>query len=125
MSPIRSLAENFREIKSELVQSNVIRSQQFLALAKLGHECFKLGLLSTAECMLEIALNRIDTQSDRLKMATLSTLSACYWRQCKYINAIDCMHDELDLATRLGSQLAAVSSTKNPYAYNRYIYFLE
>lgn len=112
--------ENFREIESEL---NVLRSQQFLILAKLGHECFKLGLFSTSECLLNLALNRIDTQSQRLKMATLSTLSACYWRQSKYLNAIECMHDELDLATKLGLEMKSSNdpvANKNPYAYNRY-----
>lgn len=103
--------------------------QHFLALAKLGHECFKLGLLSTSECLLELAVNRVDTSSQRLKMATLSTLSACYWRQSKYMNAIDCMHRELELAVELGRIATAnddndvkKNSTKNPYAYNRLFY---
>lgn len=109
--------ENFRQIQAELVQTNVMRSQQFLALAKLGHECFKIGLLTTSECLFELALNRIDTTSQRLKMAILSTLSACYWRQSKYINAIDCMHKELELAVQLGKQCQ--SEIKNTYAYNR------
>lgn len=119
--------ENFREIQSELVQSNaIIRGQHFLTLAKVGHECFKLGLLSTSEFLLELAINRIDTSSQRLKMATVSTLSACYWRQSKYINAIDCMHKELDLAVELGKHFAVSTgqTVKNPYAYNRLVFKL-
>lgn len=39
----------------------------------------------------------------RLKMATLSTLAACYWRLKKFIESINCLNLELNLATYLHS----------------------
>ncbi len=41
-------------------------------------------------------------------MATLSTLSACYWRQSKFVDSINCMNLELRLATHLNSQLPLI-----------------
>ena len=73
-------------------------------MAKVGHECFKQGLLSASECLLEFAVNCVDTSSLRLKMASLSTLSACYWRQAKFSEAINCMNLELALASFLLNQ---------------------
>jgi tetratricopeptide (TPR) repeat protein len=92
----------FQRIFNELEHAHVLKNV-FLALAKLGHECFKQNLLTTGEYLLEFALDRVDTSSLRLKMATLSTLSACYWRLNKFIESINCMHLELNLASYLNS----------------------
>ncbi len=73
----------------------------FLVLAKLGHECFKLSMLDISECLLELAINKIETNSLRLKMVTLSTLSACYWRQSKFNESINCMNLELEMTIHL------------------------
>ena len=80
----------------------------FLVIAKLGHECFKLDMLELSECLLELSLNRIDTQSLRLKMATLSTLSACYWRQSKFAESINCMNLELEMASHLNQKTSTL-----------------
>jgi tetratricopeptide (TPR) repeat protein len=61
-------------------------------------------MLNISECLLEFAINSVDTNSLRLKMATLSTLSACYWRQSKFLESINCMNLELKLASYLNSQ---------------------
>ncbi|CAF0924045.1 unnamed protein product [Brachionus calyciflorus] len=87
---------SFRQIYQDLVQSKVI-DNLFLVLAKLGHECFKLNLLSSCEYLLEFAISRIETNSYKLKIATLSTLSACYWRQAKFIESIECMKNEISM----------------------------
>ena len=92
--------EIFIRIYNDLQQSQVIKNP-FLVIAKLGHECFKLNMLDISECLLELAINNIDTSSLRLKMATLSTLSACYWRQSKFPQSINCMNLELDMASHL------------------------
>ena len=76
----------------------------FLVLAKLGHECFKLNLLSTCEYLLEFAICRVETNSNKLKIATLSTLSACYWRQSKFTESIDCMKNEIELIDFLNNE---------------------
>jgi tetratricopeptide (TPR) repeat protein len=38
-------------------------------------------------------------------MATLSTLSACYWRQSKFVESINCMDLELKLASHLNTKM--------------------
>lgn len=83
----------------------------FLVLAKLGHECFKLNLLSACEYLLEFALFRVDTNSKKLKIATLSTLSACYWRQSKFVESIDCMKNEIEIIDFLSNEDSESSST--------------
>jgi len=104
--------DSFIRLYSELKQSHMIKNA-FLVFAKLGHECFKLEMLDLSECLLHFSLNCIDTQSLRLKMATLSTLSACYWRQAKFTESIDCMNLELEMASHL-SQETNASESKMP-----------
>jgi tetratricopeptide (TPR) repeat protein len=92
----------FRNIFKEVEDTFVIKNT-FLVLAKISHECFKMNLYSTAECLIEFAINKIDTDSLRLKMATLSTLSACYWRLEKFTDSVNCIKFELKLAYYLQS----------------------
>ena len=115
----RSLSESFVKIYQELEQSHVIKNV-FLVIAKLGHECFKLNMLSASESLLEFAVNRVDTSSLRLKMATLSTLSACYWRQSNFNDAINCMNLELALATFLNNSQSDGTDNNQNYLTNIY-----
>ena len=63
-------------------------------------------MLEISEYLLEFDVTSIETSSLRLKMATLSTLSACYWRQAKFVDSINCMNSELKLASYLNNQAA-------------------
>jgi tetratricopeptide (TPR) repeat protein len=96
----------------------------FLVIAKLGHECFKLEMLELSECLLEFSLNCIDSQSLRLKMATLSTLSACYWRQSKFTESINCMNLELEMASHLNQETNSDESNTPSNIYFGNIYRL-
>jgi tetratricopeptide (TPR) repeat protein len=91
---------NFRSIFNEIDQSNLMKNI-FLVIARVGHECFRLSLYTACEYLLDFVLSNIETQSSRLKMAALSTLSACYWRLGKFNESINFMNLELTLATRI------------------------
>ena len=91
---------NFRSIYNEIDQSNLMKNI-FLVIARVGHECFRLSLYTACEFLLDFVLSNIETQSSRLKMAALSTLSACYWRLGKFNESINFMNLELALASRI------------------------
>ncbi|RNA23122.1 Tetratricopeptide repeat 28 [Brachionus plicatilis] len=112
---------NFRQIQTDLIESNVAKNV-FLVLAKLGHECFKLNLLSVCEYLLEFAVCRVDTNSSKLKIATLSTLSACYWRQSKFVESIDCMKNEVELIDFLSNEDSVSDASTIVYS-NKYRIF--
>ena len=114
-----SINENLSRIYSELKQTNVVKNT-FLVIAKLGHEFFKLGMLNISECLLEFAINKVETSSLRLKMATLSTLSACYWRQAKFIESINCMNLEFQLAAYLNTKSESGHDQNEIYLTNIY-----
>ena len=107
------------------MNSHVIKNS-FLVIAKLGHECFKLNLLSASECLLEFVIKKIDTSSSSLKMATLSTLSACYWRLGKFVDSIECMNSELKIASNINENANRNNTNLNDlelnetFNFNRY-----
>lgn len=70
-------------------------------------------MLNISECLLEFSINKVETNSLRLKMATLSTLSACYWRQAKFIESINCMDLELQLAAYLNTTKSENGNDQN------------
>ena len=62
-----------------------------------------------------------------LKMATLSTLSACYWRLGKFVESINCMNLELQIATNINEHAsrsnpsqANTAELNETYNFNRY-----
>jgi tetratricopeptide (TPR) repeat protein len=81
-------------------------------MAKLGHECFRFHLYTACEYLLEFALNSIETSSSRLKMATISTLSACYWRLGRFNDSINFMNLELTLASHLNYPTSPSTNNK-------------
>ena len=60
-----------------------------------------MNYYDSSERLLEFAINEIDTGSLLLKMSTLSTLSACYWKQSKFSESIRCMNLEFNLVSHL------------------------
>ena len=73
----------------------------FIIISKIAHELFEINYYDSSEKLLEFAINEIDTGSLILKMSTLSTLSACYWKQSKFFESIRCMNLEFNLVSHL------------------------
>jgi tetratricopeptide (TPR) repeat protein len=78
-----------------------MRKNLFILISKIAHELFELNYYDSSERLLEFTINEIDTCSLLLKMSTLSTLSACYWKQSKFSESIRCMNLEFNLVSHL------------------------
>jgi tetratricopeptide (TPR) repeat protein len=83
------------------VNVKTLQKNLFIITSKIAHELFEVSYYDSSERLLEFAINEIDTSSLMLKMSTLSTLSACYWKQSKFSESIRCMNLEFNLVSHL------------------------
>ncbi len=78
-----------------------LHNSPFVIMTVVGQELLAVDLVHDAIRVLELAL-RVDSNSLKLKLTVLSTLSLAYWKLNDHKKAAEFMHQDLNMAIELG-----------------------